>query len=89
MQKRTYDEKLRKILADNIKECCEGGKNGTNIEIAEKLHITDRQLLRYKKGTSEPPATIVYLMAEIFNYDVKRMFMTDVEWNNYIQEIYQ
>jgi transcriptional regulator with XRE-family HTH domain len=81
---RISNEQLKNTICYNIKNCCDNGKSGTNIEIAKKLNITYRQLSNYKNGTSEPSAIMIYLMADLFKIDIKCMYMTCDEWIDYV-----
>jgi transcriptional regulator with XRE-family HTH domain len=86
MQHKTIDENLRTILADNIKKLSERDDYSQE-QIATKLGITTRKLLRYKNGESEPPATVLYSMCKLYNVDINSMFMTFEDWLDYVREL--
>lgn len=88
MNRNLSDRALLSVVSENVKEFVEKSEYSHN-EIASKLGITTRQLLRYKNGESDPPATILYLLADLLDVDIKRMFMTFDEWIALIREEYQ
>lgn len=80
MANKRTEEETRLILAENIKKFTEDPTHCeySQTQLAEYLNISVKQLQRYKNGTSESPATIVYNLAEILNMDIRRLFMTEL-----------
>jgi transcriptional regulator with XRE-family HTH domain len=88
MQHRTPDIERREILAANIKEFVaqEFERKYDMVihskeEIAKAIGVTTRQLERYMSGTSEPTAITIFKFCEFLEYDLQRIFLTEVEWS--------
>lgn len=82
MQHKSNDNKRCEIIASNIKHFRKEQKV-TQKDLARSVGVTDRQIRYYENGLSEPPASVLYNIAERLNVNLYRLFMDDYEWFEY------
>lgn len=77
-----FDKKRCEILAKNIKQF-RTEQNITRSKLANYVGVTELDIVRYEYCISEPPATVLFNIAEILNINLYRLFMDDCEWFDY------
>ena len=82
MQHKSIDKTRCEIIANNIKRFRKEQRISQN-DLARSVGVTDRQIRHYENGTSEPPASVLYNIAERLNVNLYRLFMDDYEWFEY------
>lgn len=82
MQHKSIDKKRRETIASNIKYFRKELRISQG-DLARSVGVTDRQIRHYEDGSSEPPASVLYNIAERLNVNLYRLFMDDYEWFEY------
>lgn len=82
MQRKYIDKKRREIVAYNIMRFREE-QNLSREELGRYAGVTYRQIGNYENGICEPPASVLYDIAERLNVNLYRLFMDDCEWFEY------
>ncbi len=87
MQHRNPDTERAYTLSKNIDVFI--NRSGlTYKQVADHLHITIKQLERYRQNKSEPKAILLFHLADLLEVDILRLFMTESEWMSHLDEIY-
>jgi transcriptional regulator with XRE-family HTH domain len=72
------DFERAKIIAKNITRFM-NYRDVTNYWVASELGISDRQLDRYKNGTSEPKAVFLYQFCKLLGVDIYLILLSEDE----------
>lgn len=80
--KHVHDKKRLEILAKNIKQFREE-RHMSRSTLAKYVGVTELDIVRYEYCIDEPPATVLYNIAEMLNVNLHRIFMDDYEWFDY------
>lgn len=81
-RRKNIDDHRRETIANNIKRFRKEQKI-TQEELGKHAGVTAKQIQYYEHGSSEPPASVLYDIAERLNVNLYRMFMDDYEWFEY------
>lgn len=82
MFNKVIDKKRLEILANNLKRFREE-QHITQKELARYAGVADLNIAQYEYCIVEPPATVLYNIAERLNVNLHRLFMDDYEWFEY------
>lgn len=82
MRRKTIDRKLCETIANNIRRFRKERKI-TQDELGRYVGVTAKQIQNYESGSSEPPASVMYGIAEYLNVNLYRLYMDECEWFEY------
>ena len=78
------NEKGHKIIAEAIKEHIEKKNNLTQMQLAEKLNITDRAISKWENGKGMPDSSIMLDLCNELKISVNELLCGElIEMNNY------
>ena len=79
---KSIDEQRRSTIATNIRRFRKE-QGITQEELGRFAGVTAKQIQYYEHESCEPPASVLYNIAERLNVNLYRIFMDDYEWFEY------
>ena len=74
-------EKIGKFISSLRKE-----KNMTQLDLAEKLNISDRAVSKWERGINLPDASLMIELSKMFNVTINELLNGEIIKNNYMEK---